>query len=52
MDKTTKFLLALIAVALIGINIQLYGGVTGLIKPTMAGSSTDNDRYVYIMNWP
>ena len=49
MDKTTKFLLGLIAVALIGINIQLYGGATGLIKPAMAGS---NDRFVYIMNWP
>ena len=36
MDKTTKFLLGLIAVALIGINIQLYNGSTQLIKPVKA----------------
>ena len=36
MDKTTKFILGLIAVALIGINIQMWNGKTGLIKPAYA----------------
>ena len=38
MDKTTKFILGLIAVALIGINIQMWNGKTGLIKPAYARS--------------
>ena len=36
MDKTTKFLLGLIAVSLIGINVQMWNGKTGLIKPAYA----------------
>ena len=36
MDKTIKFLLGLIAVALIGINVQMWNGKTGLIKPVKA----------------
>ena len=36
MDKTTKFILGLIAVALIGINIQMWNGKTGLIKEAQA----------------
>ena len=54
MDKTTKFLLGLIAVALIGINFQSYGGATGLIKPAMAELYHDSDQAlkVYIENWP
>ena len=36
MDKTTKFLLGLIAVGLIAINIQLYDGTNGVIKPAHA----------------
>ena len=44
MDKTTKFILGLIAVALIGINIQMWNGKTGLIKPAYAvgGNGTFN----------
>ena len=38
MDKTTKFILGLIAVALIGINVQMWNGKTGLIKPAYARS--------------
>ena len=58
MDKTTKFLLGLIAVGLIAINIQLYGGATGLIKPAMAdlySSELKAGQYpllVKITNWP
>ena len=36
MDKTTKFILGLIAVALIGINVQMWNGKTGLIKEAQA----------------
>ena len=36
MDKTTKFILGLIAVSLIGINVQMWNGKTGLIKPAYA----------------
>ena len=36
MDKTTKFILGLIAVALIGINVQMWNGKTGLIKPAFS----------------
>ena len=52
MDKTTKFLLGLIAVALIGINFQLYGGATGLIKPAMADLNSWDYLRVHIENWP
>ena len=46
MDKTTKFLLGLIAVGLIAINIQLYDGTNSVIKPAHAAES------VRITNWP
>ena len=36
MDKTTKFILGLIAVALIGINIQMWNGK--MIKDAKAGT--------------
>ena len=43
MDKTTKFLLGLIAVGLIAINIQLYDGTNSVIKPAHAiGSDCGN----------
>ena len=46
MDKTTKFILGLIAVSLIGINVQMWNGKTGLIKPAYA------EDYVYIQGQP
>ena len=58
MDKTTKFILGLIAVALIGINIQMWNGKTGLIKPAYAVSNCGGDpasEYacrVRVINWP
>ena len=49
MDKTTKFILGLIAVALIGINVQMWDGK--LIKD--ANAYWVNGTYdVYIKNWP
>ena len=45
MDKTTKFLLGLIAIGLIAINIQLYDGTNGVIKPAYAGTQS-----VYVTN--
>ena len=38
MDKTTKFILGLIAVSLIGINVQMWNGKTGLIKDAKANT--------------
>ena len=57
MDKTTKFLLGLIAVGLIAINIQLYDGTNSVIKPAHAvGHSCIGEFnfpcYVYVKNWP
>ena len=46
MDKTTKFILGLIAVSLIGINVQMWNGKTGLIKPAYAA------EYVRIKGQP
>ena len=52
MDKTTKFILGLIAVALIGINIQMWDGK--LIKDAYADDRGSNrsPMHVYIKNWP
>ena len=50
MDKTTKFILGLIAVALIGINIQMWNGK--LIKDAKAELSNQDTIQVYIKNWP
>ena len=55
MDKTTKFLLGLIAVGLIAINIQLYDGTNGVIKPAYAlggDCSSWNPCRVEVTNWP
>ena len=54
MDKTTKFILGLIAVSLIGINVQMWNGKTGLIKPAYAYEigSGRNPMQVEIINWP
>ena len=43
MDKTTKFILGLIAVALIGINIQMWN--PKLIKDAHAVDSHSHDKY-------
>ena len=53
MDKTTKFLLGLIAVALIGINIQMWDGK--MIKDAEAQEMVYvSGGYVdcYVKNWP
>ena len=54
MDKTTKFILGLIAVALIGINIQMWNGKTELIKPAYANSDCGvfDSCKVHVVNWP
>ena len=50
MDKTTKFILGLIAVSLIGINIQMWNGK--LIKDAKAEIWGGETFYVKILNWP
>ena len=50
MDKTTKFILGLIAVALIGINIQMWN--PKLIKDAKAEIYGSEQFYVSITNWP
>ena len=56
MDKTTKFLLGLIAVGLIAINIQLYDGTNSVIKPAYAVGSDCGSYYdpcyVSVRNFP
>ena len=53
MDKTTKFILGLIAVALIGINIQMWDGK--LIKEAYAANFCGYKNipcHIIIRNWP
>ena len=50
MDKTTKFILGLIAVSLIGINIQMWN--PKLIKDAKAELGYGDKIYVSITNWP
>ena len=47
MDKTTKFILGLIAVALIGINVQMWN--PKLIKEAYAGTRGSAATPVYIV---
>ena len=56
MDKYTKFILTMIAVALFGINFHLFSG--NIISSAEAGHNTKNTAYgegsmhVTIDNWP
>ena len=56
MDKYTKFILTMVAVALFGINFQLFSG--NIISSAEARHNTDNTAYgegsmhVTIDNWP
>ena len=50
MDKTTKFILGLIAVSLIGINIQMWNGK--LINVAKAELDAGDTIRVRIANWP
>jgi len=56
MDKYTKFILTMIAVALFGINFHLFSG--NIISSAEARHNTDNTAYgegsmhVTIDNWP
>ena len=56
MDRYTKFILTMIAVALFGINYHLFSG--DIISSAEARHSTDNTAYgegsmhVTIDNWP
>ena len=49
MDKTTKFILGLIAVSLIGINIQMWNGK--LINVAKAEVNAGDMIRVQITNW-
>ena len=56
MDRYTKFILTMIAVALFGINYHLFSG--DIISSAEARHNTDNTAYgegsmhVHIDNWP
>ena len=56
MDRYTKFILTMIAVALFGINYHLFSG--DIISSAEAGHNTNNTAYgegamhVTIDNWP
>ena len=52
MDKYTKFILTVIAVGIIGINFQLFGG--DIISKANAEHSTKSwsKNHIWIDNWP
>ena len=57
MDKYTKFILTVIAVAMIGINFQLFGGdiisSAEAVHTRPAGTSVSGYRgHIWIDNWP
>ena len=56
MDKYTKFILTIIAVGIIGINFQLFGGdIISKANASHNTGSTDNgvgSMHITIDNWP
>ena len=56
MDKYTKFILTMIAVALFGINYHLFGGdIISKAEAFHAGPDVPRQVYrnhIYIENWP
>ena len=54
MDKYTKFILTMIAVGIIGINFQLFGG--DIISKANAyhtnRSESETSQHIVIENWP
>ena len=51
MDKYTKFILTMIAVGIIGINFQLFGG--DIISKAEANHQSQSSRnHIIIENWP
>ena len=54
MDKYTKFILTMIAVGIIGINFQLFGG--DIISKAEANhynpNSWNTKNHIWIDNWP
>jgi len=51
MDNYMKFVLTIIAVGIIGINFQLFGGDI-ISKANADHSSNERQRHIYIDNWP
>jgi len=54
MDKYTKFILTIIAVGIIGINFQLFGGdIISKANASHRGSQFDfSANHIMIDNWP
>ena len=55
MDKYTKFILTMIAVGIIGINFQLFGGklISSAEAYHTSGLGTDaRGGHIWIDNWP
>ena len=55
MDKYTKFILTIIAVGIIGINFQLFGGdiISEANATHREGGNWDNTaNHIWIENWP
>ena len=53
MDKYTKFILTLIAVGIIGINFQLFGGdIISKANASHMGGNKPMRNHIWIENWP
>jgi len=53
MDKYMKFILTIIAVGIIGINFQLFGGdIISKAEAYHEGSTSSETPHVVIDNWP
>ena len=53
MDKYTKFILTMIAVGIIGINFQLFGGdIISEAEASHAKSAMMYKNHIWIDNWP
>jgi hypothetical protein len=50
MDKYTKFILTMIAVALFGINYHMFGGE--IISSAEAYHHGPEQNHIWIANWP
>ena len=50
MDKFTKVILTTIAVGIIGINVQLFGG--DIISKANAAHNHPLKNHIWIENWP
>ena len=53
MDRYTKFILTIIAVGIIGINFQLFGGdIISKAEASHANNQMKYYQHIWVDNWP